>query len=279
MSRRYGVSEAAIGLVLIAVATSLPEMAVAASAVIEGAPEITVGNLVGASISNLALITGMSALIAPILIRRELLGGLSTILFLTSLFPLILVNVPAASKWIGATLLATFGIYAFNTLKTRTPIETDQNRPWGWWVVPSFVLGLAAVIVSSGLVVDAAASVAAAAGVSKAVIGATIVSVGTTLPELTVSLRAMIKKRSELALGNILGSGMTNLGLILGLVLLGAPGAVNFATYGSLIAFLLAGNLVVWYLIVRGSIRRLEGAALLVFYIVFVTSQFIAVPL
>lgn len=281
LSRLLGLSEAVIGFVLVAFATSVPELAISLVAVINGNVGISIGNLLGSNITDLTLVIGIAALLAPvpIMIRRSLIQNLSTILFITSLFPLLLISVAADSRMIGVILLAVFGMYLFTSLKTRRPLPPLRDRfiLRGGGLLNQVVMlmsGIAAVIIGSNVVVLSAVSIAELMGITQVIIGATIIAVGTSLPELAVAITAVLRKRYELALGNAMGSALTNLGLILGLVLVFTPIVIEFAIFSSLVSFLIATNLIVWYFVVNRKISRLGGLLLFMIYVLFLITSF-----
>jgi len=277
LTRFLGITEATFGIVFIAFATSIPELAVSVSAVLGKAADISIGNLIGSNITNLALIVGIMAILAPLIIRRGVLSTLSAILLLTSLFPLILVNIREAGRLIGVILIATFFIFVFTSVKAK-PQPSDQFVPVGKKFSSALLLvaGLAGVLVSAHFVVSSAVQVAAALGVSQAIIGATIIALGTSLPELTIGVKAALRGRYGLALGNVVGSSITNLGLILGIVLLVSPIGISFFVFSDLVSFLIATNLIFWYLIVLGKVGKMGGLVLLMTYVLFVITTFFA---
>lgn len=278
LSKLTRIKEMVLGMVFIAFATSIPELAVSANAIINGATGISIGNLIGSNIVDILLVVGICALITPLIIKRELLKNISSILIITSLFPLILVNIPAPSKIVGLALIVVFFVYVVNSLKAKRPIPAMnridheiKNKVKQSLIL---ILGLVGVIISSKFVVDSAVSIATILNIAQSAIGATIIAVGTSLPELAVSVKATLKKKYDLAVGNALGSCITNIGLILGLVLLVAPFEVNMIVFSDIVMFLIATNIMIWYFVVKGKIGRIGGIILLCTYIVFLISAF-----
>lgn len=240
VARRAGVSPLVIGLTLVGFGTSTPELLASLQAALIGSPAIAVGNVVGSNIANIMLILGLAALVSPVAatapgVRRDLaVTGLAT---LAAVGLLIWGEVP---RWSGAALLAVLALYTVGTiLADRRDAamahlreeeaglkETPEFKSSLWLGLGLTVLGLAGVMLGARFLVSGAVELAARWGISESVVGVTVVAIGTSLPELVTSLTAALKKESDVALGNVLGSNIFNVLGILGVTALVTPIAV-----------------------------------------------------
>jgi cation:H+ antiporter len=273
-------SEMTVGFLFIAVATSLPELAVSVSAIMSNDIGISIGNLLGSNIADIALIVGIAALFGPVIIKRKMLKDISAILFLTSFVLILLMGMTFASRYIGILLLFIFAGFVYFSLKNRKPPALrgtkgkTMNAREVMKTLLTFAVGVAGVFISSRFVVDSAVSIALALGVAESVIGASVIAVGTSLPELAVDLTAIRAKRWGLALGDAIGSTLTNITLILGFVLAVSPFAVNMSIFQTITLFVLLTNVILWYFISRGKLERSNGIVLLFIYLMFLMSLF-----
>ena len=245
IARRYRLSEYIIGATIVGMGTSMPELVVSVISGVEGHPEIAIGNVVGSNIFNVFLILGITALLMPIKYTREnirrdipinivvsfLVMGLCALgLYLRGEYGLGRVD--------GLVLLAGFSFYLWYSLKDdkaeddadEAPVETGCYKSMTLCVL-AIVFGLGGLVFGGNLFVDAASSIAREWGISEAVIGLTIVAGGTSLPELVSSIMAVIKKKGQMALGNIVGSNIFNLLLILGVSSLIQPLSMGENTF------------------------------------------------
>jgi cation:H+ antiporter len=240
VARRLGVSELLIGLTLVGFGTSTPELLTSINAAIAGSPGIAIGNVVGSNIGNILLIFAIVILIRPVAIDAKSIARDSAVMIAVSaLLIAIAVFVGELSRWVGALFflgLIAYIVVAFMSERKTVPSATMQ--PPETITEPKAKLdplpvslafafgGLVALIFGADFLVKGAITLAEAAGMSQTVIGLTIVAVGTSLPELVASLAAALKGRSDVAVGNIIGSNIYNILGILGLTALIAPVAV-----------------------------------------------------
>jgi len=228
LARRFKISELTIGLTIVAFGTSSPELVVSLSAAISSHPEISLGNVIGSNNFNLFFILGITGIIAPIVVQKN------TVRFEIpfSLFALIVLYLLANLNFfpdekniltridgiILLLLLGLFLIYAYKNMKTAA--AEDENISIKTLsmvkIVLFIVFGLIFLIIGGRIVVNSAVAIAQALNISEKVIGLTIVAVGTSLPELVTSITAIIKKSNDIAIGNIIGSNIFNICLILG---------------------------------------------------------------
>ena len=226
IAKRFKISDFVIGAVIVGVGTSFPELVVSSIGAIEGNSDIAIGNVVGSNIFNILGILGLTALIMPVAVSKEnkrfdlpLCIGLS-LLTLLLVFNFFVGGEASISRIDGLVLLAIFGFFMWSSLRSNKKEEvtvemvvTNKQLSIG---VGKVFLGLGALIVASRFFLDNAILIAKAWGVNEAFIAITLVACGTSLPELAASLVAAAKKNTQLALGNVIGSNIFNLSLILG---------------------------------------------------------------
>jgi cation:H+ antiporter len=275
-----GLSEASAGFVILAVMTSTPEIIVALFSVLQGTPGISIGDILGSNVFNLGAVLGILGMLGYLkTCCTDLLLELTDILFITSLIPLLLVmshyhifNV--ASPIVGAILLGTFLIITYFMAKKRTPIvnankSTMVGKESRKRIVAMLILSFAGVIIAARLAVSSGINIAGFLGVAPILIGAKIVSIGTSLPELTLDFAAVRRGRVQLAIGDIIGSNLTNLTLVLGLVLLTSPFAVDVTIFTEILPFLLITTIIFWRFLTRGGVSQVGGIILIMTYILF----------
>jgi cation:H+ antiporter len=285
IARKYGVSELIIGLTVVGFGTSMPEFIVNVIASINGdAGEIVIGNIIGSNIFNLFFIIGIAGLITPLVvqgstIRKEITISLAAIVLL-----LILANdnlLYKADKDVigridGLLLLILFGgflLYIFKSMKADRHLKFEAStRLNSGKVILLVVIGLASLIIEGKLIVDNAVKIAETLNVSHQLIGLTIVSAGTSLPELATSLVAARKGNTDLAVGNIIGSNIFNILFILGASALIRPVSYNlvFNLDGMVLVLGTMFLLVTLFTGKKGKVDRWEAAVLLTSYIGYV---------
>jgi len=275
-----GLSEASAGFIILSVMTSTPELTVAVFSVMQGTPGITVGDVLGSNIFNIGAVIGILGMMGYMKsCCTELLLELTDVLFVTSLIPLLLVishyhifNV--SSPIVGILLLGTFAVAVYLMSKKRTPpVNVDKRetvRKKGLTKVTGrLLLSFAGVVVAARLVVMSAIDIASFLGIPPILIGAKLISIGTSLPELTVDLTAVRRGRAQLAVGDIIGSNLTNLTLVLGLVLVTSPFVVEMTVFTELLPFLLVTTIIFLRFLTRGGISQMGGIILVMTYILF----------
>ncbi len=266
------VSEFAAGFIIIAVSTSLPEISVAFFATYSDNAEITLGDIFGSNITNIALITPIFFLLSPIkILEKTKIKGIN-LLLISSIIPIFLLLYPG-DEIIGIILLATFGLFVYVIFKSN-PREIDESikpsnsdsyrRPLVY-----FFIGMTIVIISAKMIVDSAIIIADTTGLGQSVIGATIIALGTSLPELTVGIVAVRRKYLALTLGNIIGSCVTNITLILGIVLILSENNINFTIISTLILFAIITSLIMFLFLRTKAILIWYSIFLLILYIVY----------
>lgn len=281
LARRMNVPEIIIGLTIVAAGTSAPELFVSLVSALKGTPDMAVGNVVGSNTMNAMLIVGCAAMVAPMVISRSTVKkdipfavGASVLLMLLSLNNYL-------GRWDGIILLLGFVSFMVYTLMQAkkgevAPVADDSQpaanstpsrgmNPWlsALWVVA----GLAMLVIGSNLFVDSASSVAYSLGISEAVVGLTVVAGGTSLPELATSVVAARKGQSAIAIGNVIGSNVFNILMILGLTATISPLAIEGITTLDMAVMFLSVTLVWFFSRTRYTVERWEGAVLVLGYL------------
>lgn len=242
LARNLGVSPMIIGLTIVAMGSSAPEMMVAAAASLQGSPDTAIGNAIGSNITNIALVLGFTVLIKPLAVSSSTIKQeLPLILILTMMAYWILSDDFFSFSEGIALMISFFGFIAillFKAIKQRKENKTDDpmlieaelELPEATSTVKSIfwlIAGIALLVSSSHFLVDSAIFIAKAYGISDLVIGLTIIAIGTSLPELAASIASILKKEDDLAMGNIVGSNIFNILAVLPIAGIMAPGAIN----------------------------------------------------
>jgi len=281
LAKKFKVSDLAIGLTVVAFGTSAPELVVNAVASIDGYSEIVLGNIIGSNNFNLFIILGIAGLIYPIKVQSSTAWKEIPLSLVVAIFFFIMANdffvggKDVLSRVDGLILLSGFVlfiVYVFTQLKSEPTDVIEEAIPKIGKLIFYIIIGLAGLIIGGKLVVDHAVSVATELGVSQKVIGMTIIAAGTSLPELVTSVVAAMKKKSDIAIGNVIGSNIFNILLILSISSLINPihylPAFNTDLYVLMggTVFLLAGM----FTGVFKQLDRWEAGVLLLFYIGYI---------
>ncbi len=278
VAKRLGMPPMLIGLTLVGFGTSMPEMVTSVQASFAGAPGIAVGNVVGSNICNILLILGIAALIAPMAVDRAAYLRDGSVLVIASLISLVVVLGGEISQVTGLLLILGIFVYVFGTVwlerRGRIPAAEADIPDVGdmplWQGLGLFAVGLGIVLVSAHYLVVGAVDLAEALGVSDAVIGLTIVAVGTSLPELVASVIAARKGEGDLALGNIVGSNIFNILAILGVTAALQPLPIAPSIAGFDIWVMLGATaLLVMFARTNWRIERWEGGVFLGLYVAY----------
>ena len=282
----FKVPSVIIGLTIVALGTSAPELAVSTSAALKGSNEIALSNVVGSNIFNLLMVLGVCAVIKPlpitkvikkrdfplsIVVTAALFGVLALQMIGKVDFGAVKMsdNVSEVSRIIGISLLVLFIIYIviliISAIKNKTEGEpTKTMSPLK--SILFIIIGLALIIAGGQFVVNSAKFIAAAFGMSETLIGLTVVAFGTSLPELVTSIVASRKGENELAVGNVVGSNIFNMMFILGISAALHPITVNFACMTDF-AILIVASIMVFIFALKNKITRAEGIVMILFYI------------
>ncbi len=286
LAKNFGVSPMMIGLTIVAMGSSAPEIVVSATASLNGNPDTAVGNAIGSNITNIALVLGITALIKPLLVSSTTLRRELPVLLLVTLIAVYFLSDNYLSKTEGIILITLFvlvlAIMAWLSFKVdkNDPLiaETEDEIPSNvptinavMWVI----VGLIMLPLSAHFLVESAVYIARFFGVSDLVIGLTIIALGTSLPELAASIAGVRKGEDDLALGNIIGSNIFNILAVLAMPGLIIPGMLdmNASTRDSYVMLGLTILLFVFCFNLRGTrqINRYEGG---IFVLAFLTYQY-----
>lgn len=287
VAERLRVPQIVIGLTIVALGTSMPELCVSVVSALKGTPDLAVGNVVGSNIFNALLIVGVAALVAPMtILRSTVFKDVPCALVASVVLLMMCQNDWVITRLDGAILFVFFLVFMRLTIKGATsaqPVaqsaqgettqgqtaqeaaadEASAKQPMkGWLAGLWMVVGLAALIGGSNLFVGGATEVARALNVSDAVIGLTIVAGGTSLPELATSVVAAKKGNSGIAIGNVLGSNVLNILFILGLTGMISPMHIEGITNVDLYMMLVSTIMIWFFSFTKYTIERWEGAVL-----------------
>jgi len=249
---------------------------------------VAVGNIFGSNIANLGLVLAIPAIMAPLKVKKGTFERLPTLLFFSSIIPLAFLAMESISSVIGFSLIVAFIFYAAysTTKKIGFKMPKKKKKSKGLFKMIRFpiefykslillVIGAGILGISAQYTVTSASKVSMMLGVAESVIGATVIAIGTSLPELSVSLTAIKTKHHKLAIGNAIGSCLTNITLILGIVLLLSPVVVNPKIFSTLLFFVIGITMVAWYFFTtERTLDRTEGLILLFAYMLFLISTF-----
>lgn len=285
LARHLGVSSLLIGLTVVGIGTSLPEMLVSTIAALEGTPGIALGNALGSNIANVGLILGTTALVSPLIIGSGILRREFPLLMFVVVATGALLVDGTLSRLDGLLLLAGMvGVLAWMAWQSRharsddalisrelasaVPAAMPPRQAMLWTAT-----GLVILIVSSRILVWAAVALASRLGISDLVIGLTIVAVGTSLPELAAGIASVRRGEGELAVGNIMGSNLFNLLAVLGIAGAIAPFSFDMSglarDYGIMTGFMLAIAVMGFLVGQRGRLNRWEGGVLVIAYLAY----------
>ncbi len=266
----FNISEFIIGATLVALGTSLPEMAASIAASINAKDEIAVSNVIGSNILNITLVLSTVFLIAKsINPKRDFFAKDSTWALIPVLLFVLMIIDGVISHFDALLLLLLMGAYLlflFTDAK-NVPIETttEHNEHFYWKkVLPMLFMGIALVIVGAHFTVESASNIAKSFGVSEWIIGIIMISLGTSLPELTVSISAALKGKVDMAIGNIIGSNMANTTVVLGAAALVNPLYIDVSAYIFDIATMIVATLILVFLTANKLYNKSAGISLII---------------
>ena len=282
-ARNLGVSPLVIGLTIVGIGTSAPEILISIIASFDGNPALAVGNALGSNITNIALVLGLTALVTPLLVKSETLQREYPVMFMIMIISLLLCMDGELSRLDGTILLLGLVALILWMIKLGLrkhkvdPLETEYEQEIPYLTTGKalfwLAVGMILLLVSSRTLVWGAINIAQALGISDLIIGLTIVAIGTSLPELAASIVSALKGEPDIAIGNIIGSNMFNLLAVLGLPGLIAPHVLDPAVisrdFPFMIGFSIALFITAYGFKGSGKINRYEGALLLLGYIAY----------
>lgn len=282
LAQNFKLSKMLIGLTIVAFGTSAPEFAVSVKSIISNNADMVLGNVVGSNILNILLIIGICSLIKPIVVKNNTIKKeipivimISTLLFFLmkdNLFDSNAINMITRND--GFIILLFFMIfiyYLISIMRNKRDDDADESAKFGMSKSILFtILGIVCIILGSNFVVDSASNIAVSLGVSQKMIALTIVAFGTSLPELVTSIVSIKKGEQEILVGNIVGSNVFNIGIVLGLpvALFGGIKAVGFNNI-DLIVLLLSAILLFVFSFRDHKIKKMEGIIMLVIFAIY----------
>lgn len=289
IAKAFRIPSVVIGLTIVSMGTSLPELAVSVTSAIKGVEGIAIGNVVGSNIVNLMLVAGLTAVIIPINVEKSLLTkdlpfslvSAAAVLLVTADMFFAKSSANTITRADGIILLMFFGLYMYSVAnyalsnKTEEPESEDDEKKPLWKSILITILGLAGIIAGGQLTINSAEFIAKAAGMSDRLIGLTIIAFGTSLPELIISLVAAIKGENDIAMGNVVGSNIFNILFILGIATVIRPLSVEAASFTDIFVLLFC-SATVW-IMAKPKLRlnRFCGIIMVLIYAAYTSYIFI----
>lgn len=284
IANNLGVPPLIIGLTVVGIGTSAPEILISIIAAYQGNPALAVGNALGSNIANIALVLGITAIVMPLVVKSEILRREYPIMFIVMLVSLFLVIDDHLGRIDGIILISGLVAIIYWMIQTGKKQKRDIMEKEFEDEIPHistqrailwFTIGLILLIVSSRGLVWGSVNIAKAAGISDLVIGLTIVAIGTSLPELAASIVSALKKEADLAIGNIIGSNMFNLLAVFAIPGLMSPHVIDPAVLNRDFAFMIGLSIALFIMAYgfkgEGRINRYEGSLLLGGYVTYMT--------
>jgi len=265
-----GISEHTIGLTLVALATSLPELAVSVNASFVHHPITAWGNVVGSNVANIGLVLGAAAILMPLHLSKHVKKDAGVLLIVTGLLILFSALFPSLYWWMGLVFLIIYILYLWEIKGRKEPVEeVEIEHSWLFsWILTVF--GAAGVSWGGRIIVYSAVNIAHVLNIGEIVIAVTAVAIGTSLPEFATSVAAAIKKKYGIAVGNVIGSNIFNTLVVLGASSLIMPISIPTHELWKNIMFLSAYTLLLSIFCLRKKIGKLEGFALLILYPIYI---------
>ncbi len=284
VASNFKVSKMLIGLTIVAFGTSAPEFAVSVKSLLSGSGDIVLGNVIGSNILNILLILGSSAMFHSLNVKNNTVKKeLPITMLITTLFAVLLSDhifdnnvVNCFTRGDGIVLLLFFSVFLYYLISmSRKKIDVDQDEKPAMSLSRSFIWtigGIAAIVLGSNAVVDSATYLAKAMGVSERLISLTIIALGTSLPELVTSITATRKGEYDIAIGNVVGSNVFNIGIVIGLpvAILGGIEKIAFS-YIDLIVMIASAILLFIFSVKDNKISKKEGLVFLLIFVVYYT--------
>ena len=280
LSNRIGISPLMVSLTIVAFGTSAPELIVAIKATLSGSPGLALGNVVGSNIANILLVLGLPTLIMGL--KNNIADAKRSFGFMIVASVLFIVfGMSGSFSWIyGVVLLSLLAFFLFDTFRQNSKktlnseiLESQQKISHSWWTINLFlILGVIGLPLGADLLVSNASALAKGYGVSDAIVGLTLVAIGTSLPELATTFIAFVRKKAEVVLGNLIGSNIFNLLAIIGITSLISPVPVDptFIKFDFWV-MLGASALIAPFILLNIQFNRLSGFLFVALYISYLT--------
>lgn len=286
IAKKFHISEIVIGLTIVSIGTSMPELFISVTSALEGRSNLTMGNVIGSNISNLFLILGVSAILKEIPLKRETkLIDIPICLFITIIF-VTLCNIGAnITRVQGIYLIILFVLFIIYTFIISKEVQNDEEKNENLGIKEKsilknifyIVLGIIGLRIGGDLTVSNATKIAETLNLSEKIISITILAIGTSLPELVTSITAGLKNESDIAIGNILGSNIFNMLLIIGTSAIIKPIEYDLG-YNKDMIFMIAGTLLLWIFSIippKNKINRSKGLIYFGLYVGYMIMLFI----
>lgn len=290
LANNLGVSPLIIGLTVVGIGTSAPEILVSAMAALQGNPALGVGNAVGSNITNIALVLGITAVISPLMVRSETLRREYPLMFAVMLVSYFLLMDGVLGLWDGIILVAGMFVVigwmvSMGLRKEHDPLEAEFESEIPmittgkavFWLI----FGIALLLGSSRMLVWGSVNIAHALGISDLVIGLTVVAIGTSLPELAASIVSALRREHDIAIGNVIGSNMFNLLAVLGLPGIIHPGPIDTEVITRDFPFMIGLSIAMFIMAYgfrrQGRINRFEGGLLFTGYIAYMVTLYYSI--
>ena len=277
LSLRFKISKFAIGMTVVALATSFPELIVSVNAALSGSPSIAINNVIGSNIANIGLVLSIVSILSFVTVNRNFYKRDWPIMFLFSLQLLIFtMNDNLISQIEGATLILTILLFIYFSLQRKEASVNDENfnipkvskfKILFWLIISSISL-----YAGSEFLVDGAVKLAKELSISEAVISVSVIAIGTSVPELATSVVAIVKKEKGISVGNILGSNIFNIGSVLGITSLIKPVIVSQEIFERDIVWMILFAILLILLAIipkKNHLGKMKGAILLILYFYF----------
>ncbi|MDU8965802.1 MAG: calcium/sodium antiporter [Clostridium sp.] len=284
IAKKFGIPSIIVGLTIVSLGTSAPELSVSLIASFEGNNGITIGNVLGSNIFNTLMVLGVTAIIMPIVIKKNsvikdyIINIVVSIVLLVLTFGRVLLNKEAALTRISGIILlilcTIYTVYLIKSAKSRKEEDSEEEEDIKILsCIIKIILGIIGIIAGGNLVVSSASDIAYSFGLSDKLVGLTIVAVGTSLPELVTTMIASIKGENDIAIGNVLGSNIFNI-----LLILGVSSSINAIPISSSllidILFLIVISIILGIFMFKGKkdklkLDKLEGLILVLLYIIY----------
>lgn len=280
------ISSMIVGLTIVSLGTSAPEAVVSIIAALEGNGDMVIGNVIGSSIINISLMLGITVLVSPIIVQKDtqtreipysLIAAVLVLIFMSDRL-LFSAEASAIGRIDGIILLAGIALFLYYTFvkarRTRESTMDDEAKAAGndsSWTknIALFVIGLAGIVFGGDLVVDSASSIALSLGMSQALVGLTIIAIGTSLPELTTSVSAAMKGEADMAFGNLIGSNIFNIMFVLGLSAVISPLGVSGSLFTDVWVLIFISAVLMIIALWKNQLSRITGGILVSMYIIY----------
>lgn len=299
LAKRFRLSPLVIGMTIVAFGTSAPELLVSLISAIKGSSDIAIGNVVGSNIANIALILGFTALIYPLSVPRRSIRVDWVVMIATTLVFALFAYDGTIERWEGLLLFISLIVFVYFQLKTSHVVEMSVINPNDnpekvivervmpvWLSAILIIIACAGLSYGANILVDGAKNIALDLGVSEKIIGITVIALGTSLPELVASVIAAMKKETDIAIGNIIGSNIFNILCVIGLSSCIVPIHVNWISFRSDIIWMFGFSIALLIYVLpffehkgkdlfnHGKLGRVGGAALLLGYCLYIATLF-----